>query len=136
MDDKQIRQLKPQLTRYLKRFEDCFARKDTRKHFPVYVEGQLSDLNGKSVEPIAKHARVPVRTLQEFLALHKWDHNRMRDRIQEIVAAEHSGKHSIGIIDETSFVARVHQKLRGKKSRVDDVPGPHSRRSTRAILVA
>ncbi|MBU4398123.1 MAG: IS701 family transposase, partial [Planctomycetes bacterium] len=63
MDAEQIRQLKPQLTRYLKRFEDCFARKDTRKHFPVYVEGQLSELSGKSVEPIAKHAGVPVRTL-------------------------------------------------------------------------
>lgn len=106
MDAEQIRQLKPQLTRYLKRFEDCFVRKDTRKHFPVYVEGQLSELSGKSVEPIAKHAGVPVRTLQEFLALHKWDHDRMRDRVQGIVVAEHSGKHSIGIIDETSFVKK------------------------------
>jgi len=106
MDAEQIRQLKPMLTRYLKRFEDCFARKDTRRHFPVYVEGQLSDLNGKSVEPIAKHAGVPVRTLQEFLALHKWDNDRMRDRVQEIVLTEHSGTHSIGIIDETSFVKK------------------------------
>ncbi|MBU4399192.1 MAG: transposase, partial [Planctomycetes bacterium] len=40
------------------------------------------------------------------LALHKWDHDRMRDRLQGIVAAEHSGKHSIGILDETSFVKK------------------------------
>jgi len=106
MDAQQIRELKPMLTRYLKRFDCCFARKDTRRHFPVYVQGQLSDLTGKSVEPIAKHAEVPVRTLQEFLALHKWDHDCMRDRLQEIVIAEHSGRHSIGIIDETSFVKK------------------------------
>ena len=66
MEAKQICGLKPMLTRYLKRFDDCFARKDTRAHMPVYVEGQLSDLNGKNVEAIAKRARVPVRTLQEF----------------------------------------------------------------------
>jgi len=106
MDAKQIRGLKPMLTRYLKRFDDCFARKDTRSHLPVYVEGQLSDLNGKNVEAIAKRARVPVRTSQEFLALLKWDHDRMRDRLQEIIVAEHSGKHTIGIIDETSFVKK------------------------------
>ena len=106
MDAEQIRRLKPMLTRHLKRFDDCFARKDTRAHLPVYVEGQLSDLSGKNVEVIAKRARVPVRTLQEFLALLKWDHDRMRDRLQEIVVAEHSGKHSMGIIDETSFVKK------------------------------
>ena len=59
MDAQQIRQLKPMLTRYLKRFDDCFGRKDTRAHFPVYVEGQLSELRRKSVEPIAKAANVP-----------------------------------------------------------------------------
>jgi len=106
MDAQQIRELKPMLTRYLKRFDCCFARKDNRRHFPVYVQGQLSDLTGKSVEPIAKHAEVPVRTLHEFLALHKWHHDCMRDRLQEIVIAEHSGRHSIGIIDETSFVKK------------------------------
>jgi SRSO17 transposase len=73
---------------------------------PVYVEGQLSELDKKNVEAIAKRAGVPVRTLQEFLSLLKWDHDRMRDRVQEIVATEHPGKHPIGIIDETSFVKK------------------------------
>ena len=53
MDADQIRRLRPQLTRYLKRFDDCFARQDTRAHLPVYVRGQLSDLPRKSVEPMA-----------------------------------------------------------------------------------
>ena len=42
MDADQIRRLRPELTRYRKRFDDCFARCDTRAYFPVYVEGQLS----------------------------------------------------------------------------------------------
>ena len=53
---------------YLDEFEDCFARSDMRAQFPKYVEGQLSDLGRKSVEPMALKVGVPVRTLQEFLS--------------------------------------------------------------------
>ena len=106
MDAEQIRRLKPMLTRFLGRFDDCFARKDTRAHMPVYVGGQLSDLNEKSCEPIALAAGVAPRTLQEFLAQHQWDEDRMRRRLQEIVVREQAGPHSIGIIDETSDVKK------------------------------
>lgn len=106
MDAAEIRELRPKLTRYLKQFDDCFARKDTRAHLPVYVEGQLSDLKAKSVEPIALEAGVAPRTLQEFLAQHKWDESRLRTRLQQMVVAEHAGPNSIGIIDETSDVKK------------------------------
>ncbi|MCI0353434.1 MAG: IS701 family transposase, partial [Acidobacteria bacterium] len=94
--------MKPKLTEFLARFDDCFPRRDTREHLPVYVEGQLSDLPRKSVEPIALKAQVPVPTLQEFLSQHRWDEDRLRQRLQEIVATEHASPQSIGIIDETS----------------------------------
>jgi len=106
MDAHQIRRLRPMLTRYLKRFDDCFARRDTRAYFPVYVEGQLSDLAAKSCEPIALAAGVPPRNLQEFLATYKWEQDRARDRLQEMVVREHAGANSIGIIDETSDVKK------------------------------
>ena len=38
----QIRKLEPQLTKFLKKIDDCFPRKDTRAHRPIYVSGQLS----------------------------------------------------------------------------------------------
>jgi SRSO17 transposase len=106
MDADQICRLKPELTRYLKRFGDCFARQDTRAHLPVYVGGQLSDLPAKSCEPIALEAGVAPRTLQEFLSQHKWDENRMRTRLQQLVVSNHAGPNSIGIIDETSDVKK------------------------------
>jgi len=106
MDADQIRQLRPELTRFLKRFDECFRRSDTRAHLPVYVQGQLSNLPDKSVDPIAVEADVAPRTLQQFLSLLKWDHDRMRDRLQEIVASEHAGRHSVGIVDETTFVKK------------------------------
>jgi SRSO17 transposase len=102
MDAAQIRQLGPKLNRFLKQFDDCFSRKDTRGHLPVFIKGQLSDLPEKSVEPIAVEAGMAPRTLQEFLSLSKWDHDQMRDRLQAIVRAEHSGPHAIGMFDETS----------------------------------
>lgn len=106
MDAEQIRQLRPVLLGFLAEFHDCFARCDTRAHFPKYIEGQLSDLPRKSVEPIALKTGVPVRTLQEFLSQHQWDNGRMRDRLQQIVARDHQGEHSIGLIDETSFAKK------------------------------
>lgn len=102
MDAQQIRGLEPKLDRFLGKFADCFARKDTRAHLGVYVRGQLSDLPEKSVEPIALAAGVPPRTLQEFLSQLKWDEERMRDRVQQVVMTEHAGTHAIGIFDETS----------------------------------
>jgi SRSO17 transposase len=102
MDAEQIRQLEPKLDRFLERFADCFARKDTRAHLGVYVRGQLSNLPEKSVEPIALEAGVAPRTLQEFLSQLKWNDERLRDRVQHVVMTEHAGAHSIGIFDETS----------------------------------
>lgn len=106
MDADQIRRLKPELTRYLKRFADCFDRKDTRARMSIYVEGQLSDLDEKSCEPIALAAGIPPRNLQEFLANYKWNEDLTRDRLQELIVREHSGPNSIAIIDETSDVKK------------------------------
>lgn len=106
MDIPQIRKLKPKLGQFLKRFDDCFPRKDTRAHLPVYVHGQLSDIPEKSVEPIAINAGVPVRTLQEFLSQHVWDDDRARDRLQHIVRDEHAGPNAVGVFDETSDVKK------------------------------
>jgi SRSO17 transposase len=102
MDAATIRGLTPRLFEYLARFEDCFDRRDTREHLGVYVQGQLSDLTQKSVEPMALKAGVPPRTLQEFLASYRWDEAGLRTRLQTIIAHEHACPHSVGIIDETS----------------------------------
>ena len=102
MDVDQIRALKPQLDEYLAGFEDCFTHGTTREHLAVYVNGQLSDLAQKSVEPMALAAGIPPRTLQEFLARYKWDENALRQRLHHLISRDHACPHSIGLIDETS----------------------------------
>jgi SRSO17 transposase len=102
MDVNQIRRLEPKLAEFLDLFHDCFDRKDTRAHLGVYVRGQLSDLPEKSVEPIALDAGVAPRTLQEFLSQLRWQEDRLRDRLEQLVVTEHQGPHTVGIFDETS----------------------------------
>lgn len=102
MDADQIRSLKPQLRKYLKVFGSCFRRQDTRRHLKTYVEGQMSNLSRKSVEPMAIAARVPPRTLQQFLDSLVWEQEQMIDTLQQVVARDHGSPRSIGLIDETA----------------------------------
>ena len=74
---------------YLEEFSDCFGRRDTASYLGIYVEGQHSDLQRKSAEPIALKAEIPPRSLQVFLRTARWDEERMVDRVQEIVARDH-----------------------------------------------
>jgi SRSO17 transposase len=106
MDAETILRIRPVLTEYLHEYDGCMGRVMNRGHLAVYVAGQLSDLDRKSIEPIADAAGVPPRTLQEFLGLLKWDESAARDRLQQRVARRHSQPHSVGIIDETSFVKK------------------------------
>jgi SRSO17 transposase len=102
---------------YLRVFVVCFAQDRTVEHFLAYCHGLLSDLPRKSIEPIALASGTAVRTLQEFLRDHVWDHSRMRDQLQQrlvgqpaLKAADELG--TIGVIDETS-VAKKGNKTPG-----------------------
>src|SRR5450432_588919 len=106
MDAATLQSLVPELNRYLGRFAGCFSDHRSRDHLPVYLRGQLSDLDRKSVEPIALAAAMAPRTLQEFLRSLSWNHLGLRDQVQQIVATEHAGPVSVGLIDETSFVKK------------------------------
>jgi len=101
MDVQQIKGLGRELKKFLNRFADCFARSEPREHLRTYVQGQLSDLPRKSIEPMALAAGVTPRTLQNFVSQLLWDGPRLRDRLQWIVAEEHTHPQAIGIVDES-----------------------------------
>lgn len=101
MEVKHVRNTGRKLRQFLRHFDDCFTRSEPRDHLHTYVRGQLSDLPRKSIEPIALAAGIPPRTLQYFLSSVLWDHPRLRDRIQWLVARDHAYSKAIGVIDET-----------------------------------
>ena len=90
----------------LKRFHECSADARTRDYFRLYGNALIFHLSRKNCEAIALQAGVPVRSVQWFLSGQNWDHERMRNILQKIVARKHAGKHSVGIFDETSFVKK------------------------------
>ena len=107
MTEQEIAGLGPAFASYLGRFRRCFRQQRTAAHFDTYCRGLLSDLPRKSVEPIALEAGTAVRTLQAFLLSARWDHDQMRDLLQQCLAeaadalpADPLG--TIGLIDETS----------------------------------
>jgi SRSO17 transposase len=103
MEAELVLRLRPELAKYLREFESCMGRASNASHLRTYVEGQMGPLQRKSVEPIALRAGTPVRTLQEFIGMFRWDHKRVRDRHQRRVARLHHSQQAIGLIDETSF---------------------------------
>jgi SRSO17 transposase len=104
MDSTDFPHIRPGLTHLLRRFDSCVPDQNTRNYFRLYLTGLISPLPRKNCEAIALQAKVPVRSVQWFLAKQNWDHQRMRNKLQKIIAKEHAGTHSVGIIDETSFV--------------------------------
>jgi SRSO17 transposase len=116
---------------FLRIFENCIAYQPTVEHLHSYCRGLLSDLPRKSIEPIALACGTAVRTLQEFLRDHVWDHVRMRDQLQQrlsgqpvLNAADDLG--TIGVIDETSVVKKgtktpgVHRQYCGARGKLEN----------------
>jgi SRSO17 transposase len=109
MDAKAIEGLRKRLRVFLNEFTGCFGRREPAEHLHTYIQGQLSDLPRKSIEPMALCFGTPPRTLQQFLSFAHWDEDRMRQRMQELVADGHSDADAVGIIDETSFPKKGHR---------------------------
>jgi len=116
MTPEQIAALGPALTEFLRSFHRCFNNRQSMSHFAELCRGLLSDLKRKSVEPIALAAGTTVRAMQLFLTHRHWDDQRIRQLIQQRVAAHHAPPPGaaraegdvgvVGVIDETSAVKK------------------------------
>ena len=100
MNSEQIASLEPALRQMTEPFRKCFH-EPTFKHFLTYMLGLVEDLPRKNVETIALSASVPVRTLQEFLSQLKWDHDRLHNLYQHLIADRHSCPDAVGVIDSS-----------------------------------
>ena len=78
----------------------------TRRNCSLYVRGLLSDLERKSVEPIALASGVDERALQQFLSSRPWDHDAVRDEVQRRAVAAIPALLDMAVIDETSHVKK------------------------------
>lgn len=126
MDTFEIRAVGRGIKSFLGEFSDCFGRCDTESYLGVYVRGQNSNLQRKSVEPMALQARIPPRSLQAFLDFLNWDEEKVVDRVQQIVMRDRSHPWAIGSVDETGcpkkghHTATVQHQWCGRTGKVDN----------------
>ena len=132
MDVQEIKGMGRKLRRFLHEFDDCFGRSEPREHLRTYVQGQLSNLPRKSIEPMALSAGIAPRTLQGFFSYLSWDEPHLRDRLQWIVARDHGHPNAIGVIDESGnpkkgrHTAAVQRQWCGNTGKTDNcVVGVH-----------
>jgi DDE superfamily endonuclease len=86
-------------------FHDCLSRSEPRAQFFDYMVGQLSQLERKSIEPLALHVEGgTVRGLQRFISDVRWDEEQMRWNYHQLVAEAMGEPDGVLMFDETGFV--------------------------------
>ena len=85
-------------------FNDCFHRTESRGHFLKYMVGQFSELERKSIEPIAlnvKNGR--VRAMQRFISDAEWDDEKILSKYRNLVNEDMGDNDGVLIFDESGF---------------------------------
>jgi SRSO17 transposase len=108
MNYEQLASFEPALAEFLEKVRHCFKRDKTFGYLQKYILGLMANLKRKSIEPIALASGMAVRTLQEFLAFFRWDHDLVdKMLVRQVVEREHNDdvhRHSIGVLDASGHV--------------------------------
>ena len=88
-------------------FHDCFARSEPRAHFFDSMVGQCSELERKSIEPMALQVEGgTIRGMQRFISDVVWDEEQMLWNYHQLVADEMGDPDGVLMFDETGFVKK------------------------------
>jgi hypothetical protein len=86
------KQLASELSHYYAEYAPLFARSEQREWAQLYLRGQLSDLERKSIEPMVLRERGKdpnaVRAVQQFIGEGAWDDDCILERHQQLVAED------------------------------------------------
>ncbi len=90
------------------KFATCFVRSEPRENFYQYMVGQLSQLERKSIEPIAIHVsgKEHVRSMQRLVSEVVWDESTMLSTYHDMVAEEMGESDGVLMFDESGFVKK------------------------------
>jgi SRSO17 transposase len=88
-------------------FRHCFARSEPREHFFNYMVGQLSELERKSIEPMALEVDGGnVRGMQRFISDDVWKEDAIRQTYHGLVTDAMGAPDGVLIFDESGFVKK------------------------------
>lgn len=85
-------------------FRDCLSRSEPRENFFRYMVGQFSELERKSIEPIALNVENgQVRSMQRFISDVVWDEKEMLIKHRSMVNEDMGDPNGVLIFDESGF---------------------------------
>jgi len=91
-------------TEFCGRFDDLFARSESREPAHKYLRGLLAPLERKTNWHLAErlHESTPDR-MQRLLYRVPWDAEEARDRLQQFIIERFGEKEARGVLDETGI---------------------------------
>jgi hypothetical protein len=101
------------MAQYLNKFRPSFNHMEQPKHFASYILGLMSELPGKSMEPIALISGDSnnVRLMQHFITASNWNEDTMKSIHHDIFSANMSEDDGVFTIDGCDFAKKGHESV-------------------------
>ena len=107
IDKRDVQSFIEELKGFHEEFRNCFSRSEPRENFFQYMVGQFSELERKSIEPIALNVEdAKVRSMQRFISDVMWDEKKILNKYHSMVTEDMGDPNGILIFDETGFIKK------------------------------
>ncbi len=107
IDKGDVKDFMNELIGFHEQFADCFHRSESREHFFNYMVGQFSELERKSIEPIALAIKDGnVRAMQRFISVAQWDDDNIIVKYRNCVNDDLGRPDGALIFDESGFLKK------------------------------
>jgi SRSO17 transposase len=101
-----------ELKAFHQQFAEYFNRSESREHFYNYMAGQFSDLERKSIEPIALAVKGGnVRAMQRFVSDAPWDDTGIGYKYRSMVNDDLGSPNGALIFDESGFLKKGNDSI-------------------------
>jgi SRSO17 transposase len=107
IDKSDVKDFMNELRGFHEQFADCFHRSESRGHFFNFMSGQFSDIERKSIEPIALAVEDGnVRAMQRFVSDAQWDDENILSKYRNCVNDDLGNSNGALIFDESGFLKK------------------------------
>jgi SRSO17 transposase len=107
-----VKDLTHELKGFHEVFSDCFHRSESRGHFFRYMVGQFSELERKSIEPIALNVEDGhVRPMQRFISDAEWADDKILNKYHSFVNEDLGTADGVLIFDESGFIKKGNDSI-------------------------
>lgn len=105
--EEDVEAIAPQLREFLAEFDGCFSRSEPRENLHRYLVGQFSQVERKSIEPIARQVEGgEVRSMQRFISDVVWDEAEIIKKHHALVGNDMADPAGVVIFDESGIVKK------------------------------